>query len=178
MFAILTSHMNLRTVADFQGVESLGQICILGRTLLLCRKDGGGGGAERAGRRLIQWPRWEMMGPGIRQKHCEWRKEGRVGGAWRMAGYLSGEGPLEKSRMFGEMLYSAADMCDRWVRQLRASHSVLTAGTSAQHVAALDSRSLVSPDLRDQPLLTLKMASAKGDLGMFYKAILNFYLLL
>ena len=30
-----------------------------------------------------------------------------------MAGYLSGEGPLEKSRMFGEMLYSAADMCDR-----------------------------------------------------------------
>ena len=38
MFAILTSHMNLRTVADFQGVESLGQICILGRTLLCAER--------------------------------------------------------------------------------------------------------------------------------------------
>jgi len=56
MLAILTSQMNLRTEADFQGVESLGQICILGRTLLLCREDGDGGcgGAERAGRRLMQ----------------------------------------------------------------------------------------------------------------------------
>lgn len=48
MFAILTSRMNLRTMADFQGVEGLGQIAFLGRTLLLCREDGGdGGGAEQ-----------------------------------------------------------------------------------------------------------------------------------
>lgn len=30
-----------------------------------------------------------------------------------MAGCVSGEGPLEKSRMFGKRLFSCIDMCDR-----------------------------------------------------------------
>lgn len=48
----------------------------------------------------------------------------------------------------------------------------------AQGVAVPDPGSLVFLDLKDQPPLTLKVASAKGDLQMSYKSVLNFYLLL
>lgn len=44
--------------------------------------------------------------------------------------------------------------------------------------AVPDSGSLVFLDLKDEPPLTLKVASAKGDLQMSYKSVLNFYLLL
>ena len=101
-FAVLTSHIGPRTVAgigEFQGVEGRGEIHIVEHGCYVERILGRA--IERAGRRLVQWPGWEMMGPGIRQRRCEWREEGGFGGAWRIAGCLSGKGPLEKSGMFG-----------------------------------------------------------------------------
>lgn len=49
---------------------------------------------------------------------------------------------------------------------------------SVHGVVVPDSGFLVFFDLKDEPPLTLKVASAKGDLQVSYKSVLNFYLLL
>lgn len=81
--------------------------------------------------------------------------------------------------MFGKMLSALRLTCVTDVSGMHAtaSDSVLAAGASTQGVAVPDPESLVTLDLKDQPPLTLRLASAKGDLGMTYKVVLNFYIL-